>query len=165
MVLGMSLSAFALVHVLISVVGIFSGIVVVFRMLKGRELDSWNLVFLVTTIATSATGFLFHSKTFGPPHIIGVISLIVLALALAALYGGHLARAWRWIYAVAAVTALYLNVFVGVVQAFDKIGLLHKFAPTGAEPPFAAAQGAVLLLFALFGYVAVKRFHPVLRMT
>src|SRR5258708_2388885 len=147
MILGMSLSAFTLVHVLFSVVGIFFGLFVVVRLLQGGERDSWNLVFLVATIATSTTGFLFHSKAFGPPHIIGVISLIVLAVALAALYGGHLAGAWRWIYAVAAVTALYLNVFVGVVQAFDKIGFLHKFPPTCPEPPLSRAPAAVPVLF------------------
>src|SRR5260370_6824652 len=103
----MSLPAFTLAHVLNSVVGIFSGLVVVFRMLKGHELGSWNLVFLVTTIATSAPGFLFHSKTFGPPHIVGVISLIVPAVALAPLYGGHLPTPPRCGYAVPPPPALF----------------------------------------------------------
>jgi hypothetical protein len=156
----MSLATFTLVHVLISLVGILAGIGVLLRMLVRPGLDSWNLVFLVTTIATSVTGFLFPSKAFGPPHVVGVISLIVLAVALVALYAGHLAGMWRWIYAATAVFALYLNVFVLVVQLFDKIAVLHQFAPTGAEPPFAVAQGAVLLLFLMLGYLAVKRFQP-----
>jgi hypothetical protein len=160
MILGMTLATFTLVHVLISLVGIAAGIVVLLRMLLRRGLDIWNLVFLVTTVATSATGFLFPSKVFGPPHIVGVISLVVLAVALVALYAGHLAGVWRWIYAVTAIFALYLNVFVLVVQLFDKIAALHKFAPTGAEPPFAVAQGAVILLFAMLGTLAVKRFQP-----
>jgi len=160
MILGMSLATFTLVHVLISLVGILAGIVVLLRMLVRPGLDGWNLIFLVTTIATSVTGFLFPSKAFGPPHVVGVISLIVLAVALVALYAGHLAGLWRSIYAATAAFALYLNVFVLVVQLFDKIAVLHRFAPTGAEPPFAVAQGAVLLLFLMLGYLAVKRFRP-----
>jgi hypothetical protein len=161
MILGMSVATFTLVHVLISLIGILSGIVVVLRMLARRGLDGWNLVFLVTTVATSVTGFMFPSKAFGPAHVVGVISLIVLAAALFALYVGHLAGAWRWIYVASAVFALYLNVFVLVVQLFDKIAFLHRFAPTGAEPPFGAAQGAVLLAL---GYLAVKRFPTMQRL-
>jgi hypothetical protein len=160
MILGMSLATFTLVHVLISLAGIAAGLVVLLRMLLRRGLDIWNLVFLVTTIATSVTGFMFPFKTFGPAHTVGVISLVVLTVALAALYAGHLTGAWRWIYAVTAVFALYLNVFVLVVQLFGKVPGLHKFAPTGAEPPFAVAQGAVLLLFLGLGTLAVKRFQP-----
>jgi hypothetical protein len=164
MIPGISVATLTLLHTLISLAGILAGIVVVLRMLARRGLDGWNLVFLVTTIATSVTGFMFHSKAFGPPHVVGVISLIALAVALAALYAGHLAGAWRWIYAATAVLALYLNVFVLFVQLFDKIAFLHQFAPTGAEPPFAATQGAVLLLFALVGYLCVRRFHPMQEM-
>ena len=160
MILGMSVATFTLVHVLISLAGILSGIVLVLRMLVRPGLDGWNAVFLVTTIATSVTGFLFPSSAFGPAHVVGVISLVVLAVALAALYAGHLAGAWRWIYAASAVLALYLNVFVLVVQLFDKIEFLHKFAPTGVEAPFAAAQAAALLLFVMLGALAVRRFDP-----
>jgi hypothetical protein len=160
MILGMSVATFTLVHTLISLIGIGSGIIVVLRMVARRGLDVWNLVFLVTTIATSVTGFMFPSKAFGPPHIVGVISLVVLAAALSALYAGHLAGMWRWIYAASAVVALYFNVFVLVVQLFDKIDFLHKFAPTGVEVPFTAAQGAVLVLFVILGVLAVKRFQP-----
>lgn len=159
MILGMSLSTFTTVHVIISLVGIASGLVVIGAMLANRPLGAMNLVFLVTTIATSVTGFFFPFKTFGPPHILGVLSLIVLAAALWALYGARLAGAARWIYVVSAVVALYFNVFVGVVQAFGKIAPLHALAPTGGGPVFGGAQGVVLLLFVVLGYRAVRSFR------
>jgi len=160
MVLGMSLANFTLLHVLISLLGIASGLIVLERLLRNRELGLANLIFLVTTILTSATGFLFPFKEFGPPHAIGALSLVILAIALVALYYGNLIGAWRWIYVVTAVVALYFNVFVGVVQAFEKIGQLRVLAPTQTEPPFAVAQGAVLLLFLILGLVALRRFRP-----
>jgi hypothetical protein len=160
MILGMSLATFTLVHVLISLLGIAAGLIVMERLLRNRELGLSNMIFLAATILTSATGFLFPFKSFGPPHAIGVISLVILALALIALYYGNLIGAWRWIYVLTAVIALYLNVFVGVVQAFQKVGRLRVLAPTQTEPPFAAAQGAVLLLFAILCLVALRRFRP-----
>ena len=159
MILGMSLAAFTLLHVIISLLGIASGLVVLAGMLGGRLLNGWNGFFLVTTILTSVTGFMFHSKSFGPPHIVGVISLVVLAVALFALYSRRLVGSWRWIYAATAVAALYLNVFVGVVQAFQKLPILHALAPNGSEPPFVVAQGLVLLIFVALGIRAAKRFH------
>lgn len=159
MILGMSLATFTTVHVIISLVGIASGLVVIGAMLANRPLGLMNLVFLATTIATSVTGFFFPFKTFGPPHILGVLSLVVLAAALWALYGAKLSGPARWIYVVSAVVALYFNVFVGVVQAFDKIGPLHKVAPTGGGPVFGGAQAVVLLLFVVLGYRAVKAFR------
>lgn len=159
MILGMSLAAFTLLHVIISLLGIASGLVVLAGMLGGRLLNGWNGFFLLTTIATSVTGFMFHSKSFGPPHIVGVISLVVLAVALFALYSRRLVGSWRWIYAATAVAALYLNVFVGVVQAFQKLPFLHALAPNGSEPPFVVAQGLVLLIFVALGIQAAKRFH------
>jgi hypothetical protein len=116
-------------------------------------------LFLLTTVATSATGFLFHSR-FGPAHAIGAISLVILAVALLALYGRKLSGAWRWIYVASAVLALYLNAFVAVVQTFQKVAFFHVLAPTQGEPPFAVAQGLVLLIFIAAGIVAAKRFHP-----
>lgn len=160
MILGMSLSTFTTVHVIISLIGIAAGLVAVGAMLANRPLGTMNLVFLVTTIATSVTGFFFPFKTFGPPHILGVLSLIVLVAALWALYGARLAGAARWIYVVSAVVALYFNVFVGVVQSFDKIAPLHKLAPTGAGPVFGGAQAVVLLLFVVLGYRALRAFRP-----
>jgi hypothetical protein len=160
MILGVSLKAFTFVHVFVSLLGIAAGLVVVIRMVGGHRLGGTNLIFLVATVAASATGFLFPFRAIGPPHIVGAISLVVLAAAFAARYVGYLDGAWRWIYVVSAISALYLNVFVGIAEAFAKIAFLHKFAPTGSEPPFAVAQAVVLLGFVVLGYYAVKRFHP-----
>jgi hypothetical protein len=160
MILGMSVPAFTAFHVAISLVGLLSGVIVLFGMLTDRKLRGWTALFLITTIATSATGFLFHSASFGPPHIVGVISLIVLAAAVAALYIYHLSGAWRSVYIATAIFAFYLNAFVGVVQAFQKISFLHALAPQGSEPPFLVAQSVLLLLFVIAGFLSLKRFHP-----
>jgi len=160
MMLGMSFSTFTMVHVIISLIGIASGIIVLFGMLEGRKSDGWTALFLVTTVLTSVTGFLFPFSGLLPSHVVGIISLVVLAAALAALYGFQLSGAWRWIYVIAAVLALYLNVFVGVVQAFRKVGFLQSLAPTESELPFVVAQTLVLAAFAVLGYLAIKRFHP-----
>jgi hypothetical protein len=160
MILGMSVETFTLLHVVISLVGILAGLVVLFGMLGGHRLPGWTALFLAATVATSATGFLFHSAAFGPPHVIGLISLVVLAVALLALYGRGLAGIWRPLYVATAVFALYLNVFVGVVQAFQKVPFLQPLAPTQSEPPFLVAQLAVLILFVVLGFLSVRRFHP-----
>jgi hypothetical protein len=160
MVLGMSLSTFTLVHVIISLVGIASGIVVVLGLLGGNRMPGLTALFLATTVLTSATGFLFPFTTLLPSHITGIISLVILAIALFALYGQRLAGAWRWIYVATAVAALYLNCFVGVVQSFLKIDSLRPLAPTQSEPPFLIAQLAVLAIFIVLGFVAAKTFHP-----
>jgi hypothetical protein len=160
MIIGMSLHAFTVLHTLISLIGIVSGLIVLVAMLGGRG-SAWTGLFLLTTVLTSVTGFMFHSASFGPPQIVGVISLVALAFAIAALYLGRLAGAWRWIYVVTAVLALYFNVFVGVAQSFDKIPALHALAPTATETPFKVAQLIVLLIFVVLGIRAVKRFHPV----
>ena len=160
MILGMSLSTFTTLHVIISLIGIVAGLVVLLGMLGGRKLDGWTAIFLATTVLTSATGFLFPFNKLLPSHVVGIISLAVLAIALLALYGLHLAGVWRWIYVAAAVLALYLNVFVGVVQAFQKLAFLQPFAPTQTEAPFIVAQVAVLAIFAALGVLAVRSFHP-----
>jgi hypothetical protein len=160
MILGMSTAAFTQFHVLLSLIGIVSGIVVALAMLGANRLPLLTAIFLVTTVATSVTGFMFHFASFGPPEIVGVISLVVLGIAILALYGYKLAGAWRWIYVAAAVLALYLNVFVGVVQSFQKLAFFHALAPTQTEPPFAVAQGVVLIAFIALGIVAAKKFRP-----
>jgi hypothetical protein len=160
MIIGMSVHAFTILHTIISLVGIFSGLFVLIAMLGGRSSAQTGL-FLLSTVLTSVTGFMFHSASFGPPQIVGVISLVVLAIAIAALYLFHLAGAWRWIYAVTALLALYLNVFVGVAQSFDKIPALHALAPTATETPFKVAQLIVLVIFVVLGFRAVRRFRPV----
>jgi len=160
MILGMSIATFTLVHVVLSLVGIFAGLVVVFGMLGSKKLDGWTALFLATTVLTSVTGFFFPFDKILPSHIVGIISLVVLAGAILALYALHLAGPWRWIYVVSAVLALYLNVFVGVVQAFQKVPLLASLAPTQSEPPFLIAQAVVLVIFVVLGIAAVRSFHP-----
>ena len=130
-------------------------------MLAGNRLPGWTAVFLVTTVLTSVTGFLFPFTQLLPSHIVGAISLVVLPLALVALYGKGLAGTWRGVYVIGSIFALYLNVFVLVVQAFLKIPPLNRLAPTGSEPPFAIAQLVVLALFIWLGVRAMRRFHPV----
>lgn len=159
MIFGLSTATFTLLHVAISLVGILAGLIVVAEILQGRHGKVWTDTFLVTTIATSLTGFMFHSTSFGPPHVVGLISLVVLAIAVFALYGKHLAGFWRPAYVVSALTALYLNIFVGVVQAFQKVPFLQALAPTQSELPFIVAQAAVLVGFAAVGVFAFQRFH------
>jgi hypothetical protein len=159
MILGMSTATFTLVHVLISLVGIGSGLIVLFGLLKAKRMDGWTGLFLATTVATSLTGFGFPFEQLLPSHKVGIISLVVLAVAILARYAFHLARSWRWIYVVSAMIALYLNVFVAIVQSFRKMPTLQELAPTGSEPPFLIAQLAVMALFIVFTIMAVKRFH------
>jgi len=159
MILGMPASTYTFLHVLISLIGIGSGFVVIYGLLTGKRLDGWTGLFLVTTLATSVTGFGFPFAHLLPSHKVGIISLVVLALAILARYGFHLAGTWRWIYVVSAALALYLNVFVAVVQAFLKVPALKALAPRQTEPPFLVAQLAVLMLFIGLTIVAVRRFH------
>lgn len=160
MILGMSTSTFTLLHVVISLIGILSGLIVLVGMFGSRRLDGWTALFLGTTVFTSASGFAFPRDQVLPSHIVGVVSLLVLAVAIAALYVYRLKRSWRWIYVSSAVLALYLNVFVGVVQAFLKVPSLNALAPTQSSPPFIVAQGVVLLLFMGLGVAAVRAFRP-----
>ncbi|MCL1633406.1 hypothetical protein M2650_01925 [Luteimonas sp. SX5] len=150
-----------LFHVAISLVAIFSGLVLLlFGWPASRKLPGWTAVFLTTTVATSVTGFLLPFVKFLPSHAFGIVSLILAAFVMPALYKFRLAGNWRWIYVSGAVLLLYLNVFVLVVQLFLKVPALHALAPTQKEPPFAIAQGAVLLLFLAYGILSVRRFHP-----
>jgi hypothetical protein len=158
MILGMSLSAFTLFHVVLSLLGIASGLIVVYGLLSGKRLDSWTAIFLVTTVLTSATGFLFPFKHLLPSHIVGILSLLVLAVAIVARYPRRMEGGWRRIYVVCAMVALYLNCFVLVVQAFLKVPALHALAPNGNEPPFLIAQLALLAIFVLLTIVAARRF-------
>jgi hypothetical protein len=148
------------IHVLLSLIGIISGFVVLYGLLIGRPFGGWTTLFLAATILTSITGFPLAPFGIDPPRVVGVISLVLLALAIAAFYAFRLAGAWRWVYIGSATAALYLNVFVGVVQAFQKLPFLQPLAPTQSEPPFLVAQIAVLVIFVAFGILAVIRFHP-----
>jgi hypothetical protein len=159
MVLGLSLYAFTVLHVIICIVELFAGAGVVWQMLAGNR-SRLNSLFLVTAALTTLTGFLFpyHGRT--PAITLGFITLPFLLLAAVAWYTGHLRGAWRVIYVVSVVLLLYLDAFVAVVQSFMKIPALHALAPTGKEPPFAVVQGLVLLAFIVIGFLAVKRFRP-----
>lgn len=154
------MTPFTLLHVALSLIGIAAGLVVMSGLLRSLRLPGWTALFLSTTVATTLTGFLFPFNGFTPALGTGVVSTAVLAVTLWALYGKRLAGAWRRVYVVGAVLSLYLNVFVLVVQLFVKVPALHALAPTQQDPPFAIAQGAVLLLFVVLGIAAARRFHP-----
>jgi hypothetical protein len=154
------LAAFTLVHVLLSFAGILSGLVVLRGLLSSQRMDGWTALFLTTTTATSVTGFLFPFHGFTPAIGTGIVSMVVLAVACYARTSRRLAGPWRLVYVATAVLALYLNVFVLVVQAFLKVPALKSLAPQQNEPPFAAAQGIVLLLFVVLGFLAARRFRP-----
>ncbi len=160
MIFGMSVATFTLVHVALSLVAILTGLVVLFGMFSSKRLDASTALFLATTVLTSATGFFFPRDHILPAHIVGVISLAVLAVAIFALYERQLAGSWCWIYVAGAVLALYLNVFVGVVQAFQKLAFLAPLAPTQSEPSFVVAQVVVLVIFIALGVLALRAFHP-----
>jgi hypothetical protein len=159
MVLGLSLHAFTVFHVLLSLIGIGSGLVVVYGFLAAGDYKLWTLVFLVTTALTSLTGFLFPVPHLLPSHVVGILSLIVLAGAVYARYLKHSAGVWRSVYVVCAMVALWFNVFVLVAQLFKHVGALKALAPTQSEPPFMVAQGLVLILFVALGYFSVRRFR------
>jgi hypothetical protein len=157
MIFGMTL--FTFVHVLLSLIGIFSGFVVVFGLISGKQLSGWTALFLLTTILTSVTGFLFPFHKLLPSHILGVISLVALPLAFYALYSRHLTGAWRRVYVLSAVLALYLNFFVLIAQLFMKVPALKAMAPTQSEPPFLIAQSIALVVFIVLGVLAFLKFR------
>ena len=154
-----TLSTFTIVHVVISLIGIASGLVVLFGLLVARKLNRWSALFLISTTATSVTGFFFPFHGVTPAIIVGVISLVVLAVAIIARYVRRLAGSWRWIYVVTVMVALYLNVFVLIVQLFQKVPALKALAPTQSEPPFAVTQLVVLALFVVLTIMAAIKFR------
>ena len=155
-ILGMSVAAFTTLHVAITLIGIAAGFVFLGGLAAGRFLSGWNAVFLIFTILTSVTGFFFHSKAFGPPHVVGVISLIILAVAVFALYVGKRQGLWRPAYTVLATAAGWFNAFVLVTQLYQKFPTLHELAPNGNEPVFLLSQGITLLIFIFLGWMGVK---------
>ena len=155
----MILKIYTALHVVISLLGIVAGFVVMAGMITANPLDGWTAFFLITTVATSVSGFFFPAKSLTPAHVVGVISLVILALAVYARYPAHLAGSWRWIYVATAVGAQYFNVFVLVVQSFQKIPSLKLLAPTQKERPFQLAQGAVLVMFVAWGILAGLKFY------
>jgi len=162
MILGMSLSLFTTVHVIISLIAIVAGIVVMFGLLGSSRMPGLTAIFLLFTILTSATGFLFPFEKLLPSHIIGIVSLVLLAIACIALYGMKLSGAWRWIYVLTAMISLYFNVFVLVIQSFLKIPALTALAPGNppSGPTFAVIQGIVLLFFVVVIIGAMRRYRP-----
>jgi hypothetical protein len=160
MILGMSVEAFTVLHVVITLVAIGSGLIVVGGLFASHRLPITTALFLFTTALTSVTGFLFPIRGFTPALGVGILACVVLAVALFAFYKEHLVGAWRWRYVIAAVASLYLNVFVLVVQSFAKVSPLNALAPTQTEPPFAITQGVVLAIFVLIALVAIVKFRP-----
>jgi hypothetical protein len=160
MIAGLSIENFTILHTAISLIAIASGLVVLAGMLRARRLPGWTAVFLVTTVFTSVTGFMFRINGLTPAIVFGLISIVILVIALAALYLKHLSGAWRWIYVTTALVALYLNVFVLIVQSFQKLPALQKLAPTQSEPPFLIAQAVALIAFLILGAMAARKFRP-----
>ena len=153
------LLTFTLIHVVLSLVGIVAGLVVVGGLMAGVRFDGWTGVYFLTNVLTNVTGFGFPFGTLLPSHIVGGVSLIVLAIAIAARYGKHLAGAWRWVFVVTTVSALYLNVFVLIVQLFQKTPALIALAPTQKSPAFVVTHLIVLALFVVLGRAAVRGFR------
>ena len=156
----MVLHIYTIIHTLISLIAIFTGLIVVFGMIGGKRLDGWTKWFLITAVLTTVTGFFFPFHGFTPAIGLGIISLPFLALTIFARCSKQLAGAWRWIYVIGAVICLYFNLFVLVVQSFEKVPALHAISPTQTESPFKLTQLAVLIVSILLGIVAVVRFRP-----
>ena len=167
--MSLGLTVFTIVHVVISLIGIFSGFVVLTGLLTARRLDGWTAIFLASTVLTSVTGFFFPVHRFMPSHGVGILSLLVMSIAIYARYGRNLADHWRWTYVVTAMLAFYFNVFVLVAQLFAKVPALKAIAPTQSEPPFGITQLSVLLVFVTLTIAATRRFRnlpaaaPILR--
>ena len=161
MILGLSVHAFTVIHVLISLVGIVAGVIVAFAMVQGNSVPGWTALALLFLVLTSITGFFFHDPTFTPAQGVGILSMVLLAVAIVALYFLHLAGIWRWIFIVTAMIAIYFDCFVGVIQAFEKIEFLHRLAPTQtSEPAFVVSQVILLAIFVVLGFGALRKFHP-----
>ena len=156
----MILQIYTIIHTLISLVAILTGFVVLFGLLTGNRIDGWTKWFLISAVATTVTGFFFPFHGITPAIKLGIISSVVLVITIYARYAKHLAGTWRWIYVVGASVTLYFNVFVGIVQSFEKIPALKAMAPTQSEPPFKLTQLVVLALFVILTLVAVIRFRP-----
>ena len=160
MIFGIPTATFILIHVIISLIGIATGFVVLCGLLTNRLFAGWTALFLVFNVLTDLTGYPIPPFGFDPPRAVGTLSLVLLVVAIAALYVFHARHAWRWIFVGSAMAALYLNVFVAVIQSFQKISFLNALAPTQSEPPFVVAQVVVLPIIVGLAIAAVRRFHP-----
>jgi hypothetical protein len=161
MIWGLSTAAFTQLHVIISLIGIGSGLLVAFGLIKGKRFDGATAIFLVSTILTSVTGFAFPNEHITPGIVVGILSCIVLAFALLARYALKMSGIWRGIYVITAMVALYFNCFVLLVQLFEKVPALHALAPHGNEAPFKVAQLLLLVVFIILTTSGVKKFRPV----
>src|SRR3974377_2269997 len=161
MILGMSVGAFTLLHVIITLAAIGCGLIVVGGRFPSHKLPRTTAIFLLTTALTSVTGFLLPIHDFTPALGVGILACLILLVALFALYKERVSGRWRWVYVIAAIASLYLNVFVLVAQSFMKVSALNVLAPTQSEPPFAITQAAVLAIFILIALIAVVKFRQV----
>jgi hypothetical protein len=157
---GIPTDIFLNIHVALSLIALVLGLIVLYGLLSGEVLGVWTVLFLAGMILTSVTGFPLPPFGLDPPRMVGILSLVLLAIAVFAIYVFRLRGAWRWIYVVTAMAALYLDAFVGVIQAFAKLTFLHALAPTQSEPPFVIVQVVLLVIFVVLGFLAVRRFHP-----
>ena len=157
---GIPTDIFLDIHVALSLIALVLGLIVLYGLLSSEVLGVWTVLFLLGLILTSVTGFPLPPFGLDPPRMVGILSLVLLAIAVVAIYVFRLGGAWRWIYVVTAMAALYLDAFVGVIQAFAKLTFLHSLAPTQSEPPFVIVQVIVLVIFVALGFLAVRRFHP-----
>ena len=153
------LLAFTLIHVVLSIIGIIAGLVVTGGLMAGVRMRGWTGVFFVTTVLANVTGFGFPFATVLPSHIVGALSLLILAASVVAWYGKRLSGGWRFIFVVTAVAALYLNVFVLFAQLFAKVPAMIAIAPTQQSPAFVVTNLLVLALFIVLGRAAVKGFR------
>lgn len=156
----MILQIYTIIHTLISLIAIFTGFIVLFGLLGSQRLSGWTKWFVTSAVATTATGFFFPFHGLTPAFKLGIISAVVLAITIYARYLKNLTGPWRWIYVVGAVISLYFNVFVLIVQLFEKVPALHAMAPTQTEQPFKITQLVVLAFFVLFTITAAIRFRP-----
>jgi hypothetical protein len=156
---GIPTHLFLQIHVAISLIALVLGLIALITWVSGGSARGWTASFLVGLILTSVTGFPLPPFGLDPPRMVGILSLILLAIAVLAIYGFRVAGPWRWIFVIAATVALYLDAFVGVIQAFNKLAFLHDLAPNGSEPPFVVAQVVVLAIFVVLGFLAVRRFR------
>jgi hypothetical protein len=157
---GIPTHVFLQIHVAISLIALVSGLIALYGWLRGDASNGWTAFFLVMLILTSVTGFPLPPFGLDPPRMVGILSLILLAIAALAVYVLRVSGPWRWIFVIAAMAALYLDAFVGVIQAFAKLSFLHELAPNGNEPPFVIVQVIVLAAFVVLGFLAVRRYHP-----
>jgi hypothetical protein len=157
---GIPTHLFLQIHVAISLIALVAGLIALIGWLTGNVSRGWTALFFVTIILTSVTGFPLPPFGLDPPRMVGILSLILLAIAVLAIYVFKVGGAWRWIFLVTAIAALYLDAFVGVIQAFAKLPFLHELAPNGSEPPFVIVQVVVLAIFVVLGFLALRRFHP-----